>query len=120
MVWKRSLSISSAEIELVADADLACGIDQHVPQALVAVELAKQEDVDLGAGLFLVAAHPGGEYLGVVENEQVVRGGVFDDILENPVLDLAGVLVDHHQTALVAFFRRIFGNQLMGKIKSEL
>ena len=108
------------EIELVADADLAGGIDQHVPEALVAVELAQQEDVDLGAGLFLVAAHPGGEHFGVVEHEQVVRRGVLDDILENPVLDFAGVLVQHHQAAFVPLGGRVFGDQFRGKFKSEL
>ena len=58
-----------AEVELVADADLAGRIDQYVPQAQLAVEFAQQEDFDFGARFLLVAVQTGGENLRVVEDE---------------------------------------------------
>ena len=61
------------EIEFVADTDLTRGIDQHVPQTLLAVQFAQQKDLDLGAGLLLIAIEAGGKDFGIVENEDVVR-----------------------------------------------
>ena len=101
-----------AEIELVADADLARRIDQHVPQTQFAVQLAQQEDFDLGAGLLLVAVQTGRKDLRVVEDEQVALVEIVDDILENTMLDRALGTVHHHQTRLVAVLGRVLGQHL--------
>ena len=101
-----------AEVELVADADFAGRIDQHVPQAQFAVQLAQQEDFDLGAGLLLVAVQTGRKDLRVVEDEQVALVEIVDDILENTMLDRALGTVHHHQTRLVAVLGRVLGQHL--------
>ena len=61
-----------AEIELVADADLACRIDQNIPQTHVLVQFAKQEDLNLGSRLLLVSVEASGEDLRVVEDKDVL------------------------------------------------
>ena len=101
-----------AEIELVADTDLARRIDQHVPQTQFAVQLAQQEDFDLGAGLLLVAVQTGRKDLRVVEDEQVALVEIVDDILEDTMLDRALGTVHHHQTRLVAVLDRVLGQHL--------
>ena len=104
-----------AEVELVADADLARRIDQHVPQAQFAVQLAQQEDLDLGAGLLLVAVQTGREDLGVVEDEEVLFVEILDDILEDAVCDGAFGAVDDHQARVVPVFRRMFRQHFGGE-----
>ena len=101
-----------AEVELVADADLTRRIDQHVPQTQFAVQLAQQEDFDLGAGLLLVAVQTGRKDLRVVEDEQVALVEIVDDILEDTMLDRALGTVHHHQTRLVAVLGRVLGQHL--------
>ena len=101
-----------AEVELVADADLAGGVHQYVPQAQLAVELAQQEDLDLGPGLLLVAVQTCGEDLGIVEYEEVLFVEVLDDVLEDAVLDGALGPIDHHQTRFIAVLGRIPGQHV--------
>ena len=91
-----------SEIQFVADPDLAGGIHDHVPEALLLVEFAQQEHHDVGARLLLLAGKLGREDLGVVEDEPVTLAEIVDDVLELPVVDLAGVLVEDHQFAFVA------------------
>ena len=95
--------------------DLARRIDQHVPQAQFAVQLAQQEDLDLGAGLLLVAVQTGREDLGVVEDEEVLFVEILDDILEDAVFDGAFGAVDDHQARVVPVFRRMFRQHFGGE-----
>ena len=105
-----------AEVEFVADADLAGGIHQHVPEPQLAVEFAQQEDFDLGARFLLVAVQPGREDLRVVEDEDVLFAEVVDDVLENAVFDGSFRTVDDHQARFVAIDGRIFGQQLGAEV----
>ena len=98
-----------SEIELVPDADLACGIHEHVPEAQVAVQFAQEEDFDLRAGFLLVSVEACGEDLRVVEHEEVFLLEVVEDLLENAVFDGSGLAVYDHQSRLVAVFGRVFG-----------
>ena len=108
-----------AEVELVADADLAGGIYNHVPQQAFAVEFAQQEHLDLGAGLFLVAPHAGRKYLGVVHHEGVALIEIVEDVLEFLVLDLARFAVHHHQLRAVAVFGGVQGDEFFGDFELE-
>ena len=109
-----------AEIKLVADADLAGGIDDDVPQALLLVELAQQEDLDVCAGLFLVAVQAGRKDLRVVEDEGVILAEILDDVLEEFVLDFSGGLVQDHKPAFVAPSRGIGRDLVLGQVEVEL
>ena len=70
------------ERELVADADFARGVNQHIPQPALFVELAKQENADLGACLLLLAEHQRGENAGVVHHEQIAVVEVVNDVFK--------------------------------------
>ena len=91
-----------AEIQLVAHADFAGGVHQHVPQAQLLVQLAEQEYFDFSAGFFFVAVEAGRKNLGVVEHKNVALDEIIENIFEGAVLNLAGGAVHHHQAALVA------------------
>ena len=84
-------------------------------QAQFAVQLAQQEDLDLGAGLLLVAVQTGREDLGVVEDEEVLFVEILDDILEDAVFDGAFGAVDDHQARVVPVFRRMFRQHFGGE-----
>ena len=109
-----------AEVELVADADFARRVDQHVPQPQLAVELAQQEDFDFGPRLLLVAVEAGREDLRVVEDEEVLLLEVVENILEDAVLDGTLRAVDDHQPRLVAVLRRIFGQHVGAEVVAVL
>ena len=79
---------------------------------LVLVEFPEEENFDFRSRLLLVAAEAGGEDLGIVEDEQVVWIAVIYDVLEDFVLDLAGILVKDHHTAFVAVLGGIFRDEL--------
>ena len=109
-----------AEVEFVADADLARRVHQHVPQPQLAVQLAQQEDLDLGAGLLLVAVQTRGKDLRVVEDEEVLFVEIVDDVLENAVFDGPFGPIDDHQARFVAVLGRVFGQHFGRKFVSVL
>ena len=109
-----------AEVQLVADTDFAGGLDYYVPEALFAVQLPKEEDHDVGAGLFLPSVEPGGEDLGIVEDEEVVLGEIVDDVLEYAVFDFTGLLVEDHHPALVPPADRFLRDPFLGEFEVEL
>ena len=105
-----------SEVEFVSDSDLSGGVDEHVPEPEFAVEFAEEEYFDFGTGFLLVSVEASGEYLGVVEYEEVLFVEIFDDVLENAVFDGTFRAVDDHQTGFVPIFGRIFGQHFGGKI----
>ena len=107
-----------AEVELVAYAYLPGRVHDHVPEALLPVQFPEEVDLDGCAGLFLVAVESCGEYLGVIQDEGVALSEVFDDVLEEFVLDFAAVLVEDHQLALVPPSRWVLC--YLVRIKGEL
>ena len=110
-----------AEIELVADADLACRIDQNIPQTHVLVQFAKQEDLYLGARLLLVSVEAGREDLCVVEYEDVLLVEVIEHVAKRLVmLDDTLLGVNHHESAVVAERRGLQGDTVFGKLVLEL
>ena len=111
--------VVQAKVKLVADADFACGLDKHIPQLVVGVQFTQQEHLDACTGLLLVAKELGGEHLGIVEHEQVVRAEVFKNFLEDLVLDLVAALVQYHQSGLVTHGGGIGGNELLGHLGVE-
>ena len=48
-------SIVEVEVEFVAYANLAGGVNENVPQLMLGIEFAQQEHFYLGAGLFLIS-----------------------------------------------------------------
>ena len=109
-----------AKVELVANAYLAGGVDEHVPQAQLAVELAEQKHLDARARLFLVAIEAGGKHLGVIEYKNVMLVEIIEHLLEHLVFDVSRLPVEHHHAALVAVGRGIFRNLLLGELELEL
>ena len=79
--------VSLAEIELVADADFSCRVNQHVPQAQFLIKFAQEEHFNAGTGFFLVAVKAGGKYFGIIKDKQVVLVKIVQDFLEHLVLD---------------------------------
>ena len=109
-----------AEIQLVADADLAGRVHDHVPQALFAVELAEQEDDDVGPRLLLLAVQARGKDFGVVEDEGVALAEIVHDVLEKPVFDFSGILVEDHHAGFVPPADRLLGDAVLRQLKCEL
>ena len=99
---------------------LRAGIHDHVPQALFAVELAQQEDDDVGPGLLLLAVQARGKDFGVVEDERVPFAEIVHDVLEEPVFDLAGILVEDHHAGFVPPADRLLGDAVLRQLKCEL
>ena len=108
-----------AEAELVADTDFAGRIYQHVPKTGLGIQLAQQEDADLGAGLLLLAIQQGGEHARVVHHEQIAFVKIVDDILEKLVLDGLSLAIKHHQTGFVPLSSGVQGYQFLRKIILE-
>ena len=104
------------EEELVADAYLACRLNEHVPQAHLLVEFAKQEYFYFRVGLLLRSVEACRENLGVVEDESVAFVEVVEHIAEVEEVALYGVsvgilvvhvyglrlAVQHHEPTFVA------------------
>ena len=84
------------EVELVADANLAGGLHEHIPQLVVGIEFAQQEHLDTCSRLLLVAEEFGGEDLGVVEYKQVMGVEVVKYVLEHFMFNLVALLVEYH------------------------
>ena len=116
----RHQALVLAEIQLVADADLAGGINNHVPQPLFPVQLPQEQHHNIGTGLFLFAVQTGRKYLGVVEHKGVSFAEIVDDILELAVLQLAGVFVEDHHARLVPPAGRFLGNAVLAKVEVKL
>ena len=112
--------VVGAEVELVADADLAGGVDNDVPEAHVLVEFAEEEHLDACTGFFLLAVEEGGEDLGVVGDDDIVLFDIVDEVFENAVFHLTGVTVEDEQACLVAVARGFFSYEFFWQVESEL
>ena len=109
-----------AKVELVAYADLAGGIDYHVPEPLLLVQFPEHEYHDVRAGLFLLAVETGGEHFGVVEDKGVSLSEIINDILEDAVLYFSGFPVEYHQFAFVTPSCGLCGYAVLWKAELEL
>ena len=109
-----------SEVEFVADTDFAGGIHDHVPEALLTVKFPEEEDHDVRAGLFLLAVHTGRKHLCVVEHKDVSFAEIVYDVLEEPVLYLSGVLMEHHEAGFVPPAGGLRCNALLGELEVEL
>ena len=109
-----------AEVEFVADADFAGGFDEDVPQFVVGVELAQEEDFDAGAGLLFVTVEAGGEDACVVVDHDVAVVEVFEDVFEYLVLNLFAFLVEHHKTGFITMFCWQKRNMVFWEFEFEL
>ena len=110
-----------AEVELVADTNLACRIDQHVPETHVFIQFAKQEDLNLGTCLLLVSVETSREDFGVVEHEDVLLVEVVEHISERFVmLDDTLLGMNHHESAVIAERSGFQGNTVLRKPVLEL
>ena len=84
------------------------------------VQLAEQQHLDLGAGLFLLAVELGGKHLSIINDEHVAVFNIIHQVLENAVFDFTRSAVDDHQSGLVAVLRRLQRNQFAGQVEFEL
>ena len=108
------------EIQLVADTYFPCRIHDDIPESLFAVKLPQEENHDVGPGLFLLAVEAGGEDLRVIEDEYVTFSEIVDDVLEQAVLDFAGVLVENHKAGLIPPLGGILGDAFLREFEVEL
>ena len=109
-----------SEIQFIADTNLAGWIHDHVPEALLTVELAEKQDHYIGPGLFLLAIHTGRKHLCVVKDKDVSLSEIIYDVFEEPVLYLTGVFVEHHETGFVAPAGRLRCNTILREVEVEL
>ena len=108
------------EIQLVADADFAGRVYQHVPEAELLVQFAQEEHLDACPRLLLVAVESGGEDLRVVEDKNVVLVEEREDVLEHEVLEVSALAVEHHHARLVAMRSRVLRNLFFGEFEFKL
>src|SRR5690606_16737988 len=85
------------EIKLVANPDLPCRVNQHIPKPLLTVQLAKQEHLYLSPSLLLVPVQPGRKNLGVVEYKHITLPEILHDVFKHLMLNLPGIPVHYHQ-----------------------
>ena len=109
-----------AEIEFVADADLAGGFHKDIPKLIVAVQFPEQEHLDASIRAVFRTVEAGGEDFCVVENHHIAIFKVVDHIFEDLVGDAAVAAVHHHHTALVAVLCGILGDELLGEFELKL
>ena len=112
--------VVESEIELVADADFACRLHEHVPQLVLFIQLTQQEHLDFGTGLFLVAVEASREHLGVIEDEAVAIVEVVENLLKHTVLNFTGLAMENQKTRFIAHGSRFACNQLLGQLKFKL
>ena len=113
-------NIVLAEVELVTNTDFTRRIDQHVPQSQLAIQLAEQENLDLGSRLLLVTVEACREHLRIVKDKAIALIEVVKDILERAMLDLLRVAMHDNHTRIVSMCRRILGYKLGRKFESVL
>ena len=77
------------KIKLVTDADLTGRIDQHIPQVKLLVQLAQQEYLDTGSGLFLISIQTCRENFRIIKDKHIFIIKIIQDILEDLVFNLA-------------------------------
>ena len=109
-----------AEIELVADADFAGRLNEHIPELVFSIEFAEQEHLDFGTRLFLVAIEARGKHLSVVVDKDVAIFKIVDDFLEHSMFNLAGGAVNDHHSRLVALRGGALCNQFVRQIEFKL
>ena len=109
-----------SEVELVAYPDFAGGVHNHVPEPLLLVQLPEQEYLDACSCLFLVSVKSCRKYLCVIQNEGVSFAEILDDVLEESVLNLAGILVENHELTLIAPSRRLLCNLFRRQVELKL
>ena len=108
------------EIQLVANADLAGRVYDHVPQAALRVQFTQQEHLDARAGLLLVAKETGGEDFRVVHDHHVAFAEVFSNIGEHFVLNGSGSPIEDHESRRITGLGGIFGNEILWVVVFEL
>ena len=118
-VLNRSGQDSIAEHQLHSDARALSGLYQRFPGVEIVLAEQKQLDQRLLPSLD-VSVQTGGNDLGVVDDEHVVRFQIINDIEEMLVCDLAACTVKHHQTGVITLLHRMLCDQLLGKIVKEV
>ena len=99
---------------------------QHLPQCavvrarLAVVHLAQQEHLGRSSRAALRAQQARGHDARLVDDEQVVRTQVVDDVAEDAVLQLAGDSIHDQQAAAVALGGGLLRDQLGGQFVIEI
>ena len=87
---------------------------------LAVVHLAQQEHLGRSSRAALRAQQARGHDARLVDDEQVVRTQVVDDVAEDAVLQLAGDSIHDHQAAAVALGGGLLRDQLGGQFVIEI
>ena len=116
----RHKTVILSEIELVANSDLACRIDEHIPETCLSIQFSQQENLDACTSLLLVAVETSWEDLGVVEEHKVFLIKIVDELLEYLVLNLVAFLVEHHKTGFITMFCWQKRNMVFWEFEFEL
>jgi hypothetical protein len=99
--------------------DLFRILDQSFPFSWRSIPRGYEKDFALSSSLFL-PDEPGWEDPSIIHHDEVPRAQEIGQILEGSMLNLPRVPVDHHQTRVTPFGRRVLGDQRRGKVKIEL
>ena len=78
--------------------------------------LRQQQEFHHRTGLFLNAVDTGGNDPGIVEDQAVTGAQIFRQILKDPMLQFAAVLVQDHQARAVSRLHRGLRDQFLGQI----
>ena len=84
-----------AEHEPGALAAFFAGLHQGLPG--VVLEASEKQHLDLGAGVLLRAVKPRRNDLRVVDDQAVTGLQILHDVLKDPVLHRAGLLIEDHE-----------------------
>ena len=109
-----------SEIQLISDSDFSCRLHNHIPKSLLLVELPEKEYLDISSGLLLLSEKPCREYLRVIQYESVTFSEIIYNVFENFMLDLSGILVQNHHSALISPFPGRFMRYVLFQRNREL
>ena len=84
------------------------------------VQFPEQEHFNVRSCLFLVSVQPCRKYFRVIQNESVAFAEIIYDVLEEPVLNLPGILVQDHELALVSPSRWLLCNFFRRQVELKL
>lgn len=94
------------------------GLGQDLP--LVAGGVFEEEELDLTAGIRLVAIEAGGQDPGVVHDQGVARVELVNDVVKAGVGHGLAVPVDDQEAGGIPLLQRCLGNQVLGQVKIKI
>ena len=110
----RAVEFALAEVKAGAHLGALARLAQTLPHIIFF--LRQQQKFHHRTGLFLNAVDTGGNDPGIVEDQAVTGAQIFRQILKDPMLQFAAVLVQDHQARAVSRLHRGLRDQFLGQI----